>query len=47
MLASVEALGAAPAIVGPKAGLLAATENVGIATARLTSGQHALVGLIR
>jgi hypothetical protein len=47
MLASVEALGAALAIVRPKAGLLAATESVSIVAARLTLGQHALVSLIR
>jgi hypothetical protein len=40
----VEALGAAPAIVGLGASLLAATESVGIVGARLISGQHALVG---
>jgi len=42
MLAFVEALGAA--IVRPKAGLLAATESVGIAAAKLILGQHAIVG---
>jgi hypothetical protein len=47
MLASIKALGAALAIVRPKAGLLAVTKNVSITAARLTSRQHALVGSIR
>jgi hypothetical protein len=44
MLASVEVLGAALAIVGLKASLLAATESVGIVGVRPISVQHALVG---
>ena len=44
MLAFAEALGAVSAIVGPKAGLLAATKSVSIAAAKLISGQHAING---
>jgi len=44
ILAFAKALGAALAIVRPKASLLAAIESVGIAAAKLILRQHAING---